>query len=534
MPTPALIPASTSVVSARSRWRGGAVPGSVVRQTSGSSVGTENMTETSVRARRLLEHVDVAHDQRAARDHRERRRRAPEHLEARARQPVAALGRLVRVGRGADRDLLAPPRRARELAREHLGDVDLDADRAAVAVVGGPVGAQLERADVTERAAVDAARVRVERPRERHPLDAVQRAPARLLAVLDPHRRQYRTYVRIAPVVIGCAAMELPLGIRRITTPLPTRPGHVHSYLLPGDDGWTLVDTGIGLPDAQEVWAAALDGRRGRADLRHPLPPRPRRRRRRRRRADRRAGAPGRARLRAVRARLGEPELARADRRVVPSPTACPSEITEELIGSGDVYRPFIRFQRDPVLVDDGRARSTAGSSSPRRATPTGSSACSRTACSSRPTTCSAGSRRPSGLWPASRPDPLGDFLDALERTIELAPEIALPGHGEPIADPVGRARELIEHHRERLAVDGGGATATPAHRLRALVRPLRRRPEARLAALRRRRDALAPRAARPRGAGPSAARTSGPLPILRASLDDELPPSTQAPESGA
>ena len=35
---------------------------------------------------------------------------------------------------------------------------------------------------------------------------------------------------------------------------------HVHSYLLPGEDGWTLVDTGIGLPDAQEVWAASLDG----------------------------------------------------------------------------------------------------------------------------------------------------------------------------------------------------------------------------------------------------------------------------------
>ncbi|MDX6438609.1 MAG: hypothetical protein QOF45_1192 [Gaiellaceae bacterium] len=49
MPTLALIPASTSVVKARSRCRGGAVPGSVVRQTSGSSVGTENMTPTSER-----------------------------------------------------------------------------------------------------------------------------------------------------------------------------------------------------------------------------------------------------------------------------------------------------------------------------------------------------------------------------------------------------------------------------------------------------------------------------------------------------
>ena len=35
--------------SARSRCRGGAVPGSVRRQTSSSSVGTENVTETSAR-----------------------------------------------------------------------------------------------------------------------------------------------------------------------------------------------------------------------------------------------------------------------------------------------------------------------------------------------------------------------------------------------------------------------------------------------------------------------------------------------------
>jgi glyoxylase-like metal-dependent hydrolase (beta-lactamase superfamily II) len=56
------------------------------------------------------------------------------------------------------------------------------------------------------------------------------------------------------------------------------------------------------------------------------------------------------------------------------------------------------------------------------------------------------------GLWPESRPDPLGDFIASLERTIELAPSLALPGHGDPIADPVARAHELIEHHRERLA----------------------------------------------------------------------------------
>src|SRR2546430_16408590 len=51
---------------------------------------------------------------------------------------------------------------------------------------------------------------------------------------------------------------ELGDGIRRVTMPLPTRPGHVHAYLLRGDDGWTLVDTGLGLPDARERWQAEL------------------------------------------------------------------------------------------------------------------------------------------------------------------------------------------------------------------------------------------------------------------------------------
>ena len=51
---------------------------------------------------------------------------------------------------------------------------------------------------------------------------------------------------------------ELPGGIRRLTFPLPLGIRHVHCYLLPGGDGWTLVDTGLGLPDADERWAPVL------------------------------------------------------------------------------------------------------------------------------------------------------------------------------------------------------------------------------------------------------------------------------------
>src|SRR5579862_938253 len=138
-------------------------------------------------ARRFRKHIDVANDERPTGDDRERARRVAERLDARASQPVAALRRLVRIGRRAEHDGLPLPARPRELAAEHVGDVRLDADARAVAVVPRPVGACLERTDVTERALVDTAHVRVERPGEGHPAYAVESVSARLLAVVDAH-----------------------------------------------------------------------------------------------------------------------------------------------------------------------------------------------------------------------------------------------------------------------------------------------------------------------------------------------------------
>ena len=52
--------------------------------------------------------------------------------------------------------------------------------------------------------------------------------------------------------------VELEPGILRVTLPLPSGPRHVHCYLLRGDDGWTLVDTGLGLPETP--WPAIVAG----------------------------------------------------------------------------------------------------------------------------------------------------------------------------------------------------------------------------------------------------------------------------------
>ncbi|MGP8302190.1 MBL fold metallo-hydrolase [Streptomyces inhibens] len=48
--------------------------------------------------------------------------------------------------------------------------------------------------------------------------------------------------------------------------------------------------------------------------------------------------------------------------------------------------------------------------------------------------------------------DPLGDYLDSLERIGRLAPAEVLPAHQHAFTDAEGRVRELIAHHEDRLA----------------------------------------------------------------------------------
>lgn len=69
-------------------------------------------------------------------------------------------------------------------------------------------------------------------------------------------------------------------------------------------------------------------------------------------------------------------------------------------------------------------------------------------------------------VWPRSRPNPLQDYLDSLTRVEALGARLALTGHRSLIADVSARAREIRDHHAERLdLMEGhcqsiGGATA--------------------------------------------------------------------------
>ena len=255
---------------------------------------------------------------------------------------------------------------------------------------------------------------------------------------------------------------ELDAGIRRVTLPLPTRPGHVHAYLLPGDDGWTIVDTGLGLPDAKDRWAsqlAELPGPVTQIVVTHFHP-------------DHVGAAADLVELTGAPVAQGRVDYEQC--RLVWDGSdwadvlvdwfrrhGVPDEVMRELIEQGALWRPFIRFQRDPQLLDPGdhvdgwRAVAAPGHADGQLMLVRDDVlvAADHVLDPISPTV---------GLWPRSRPDPLGDYLGALEATIALDARVAFPGHGEPILDPSARARALIAHHAERLAATAAALGDAP------------------------------------------------------------------------
>ena len=275
--------------------------------------------------------------------------------------------------------------------------------------------------------------------------------------------------------------VDVEEGIRRATFSLPFGLDHVHCYFLRSSSGgWILVDTGLGSRSPEERWrpGARRARRAGRADRRHAYASRPRRGRARRRRADRRAGAAGPRGLRAVRSRVGRAQPAavrrllglardaeRAGRRRccasrLASSTRCTGFAIRELLDDGDEIDGWrvmvLRGHADGhiVLLRDGVL--IAGD------------------------TILAGITPAIGLYPRSRPDPLGDYFETLARIESLAPRVAYAGHKDAIrgARRAGRARSP-RTTVERLARAEAALGDRAEERLRRLARALPGRPAA-------------------------------------------------------
>ena len=255
---------------------------------------------------------------------------------------------------------------------------------------------------------------------------------------------------------------ELPGGIRRLTFPLPLGIRHVHCYLLPGDDGWTLVDTGLGLPDAEERWEPVLrelDAPIVRILVTHFHP-------------DHAGGGEDAQALTAARALQGRHDYEQCV-RVWGSANwserladylrthGLPEPVARELRHESRTFAPFIRFARDPEPLREGddvdgwQVLELPGHADGHL-------------CLLRDGVLVAGDHllgmiTPTvGLYPESRPDPLADYQASLRRTIELAHTLALPGHGDPVTDPVTRAHEILGHHVRRLDETAAALSAEP------------------------------------------------------------------------
>jgi len=209
-----------------------------------------------------------------------------------------------------------------------------------------------------------------------------------------------------------------------------------------------------------------------------------------------------------------------------------PAALTDELIEQGHAFAPFIRFARDPELLYEGseldgwRVVELPGHADGHLGF-------------LRDDVLIAGDHllariSPAvGLYPESRPDPLGDYLASLERTIELAPRIVYPGHGEPIRDPVGRARELIAHHARRLDQTRAALRSEPrsGYDISLAVFGAELGPTQRRFAVA---ETLSHLERLVRQGQAERGGDDGAVTYTAAQLDDEIPPSTTAPGVGA
>lgn len=249
-------------------------------------------------------------------------------------------------------------------------------------------------------------------------------------------------------------------GVHRLSVPLPFPPGEVAAWVIEGDEGPVLVDTGIdtgharaALGDAAERLGIAPGGLAWvvltHAHMDH-------------------CGLAG-----AVQA-WGEAPLAMHEReeRLIhrfvdgwPSDRAgaaegfvragLPEPLARELVAATDATHRWYRRLEPDLLLRGGRGPLPGGGGWEWILTP-GHSPGHVVAWHPETRVLIAGDH----VLPRISPnvgadlyvaDPLTDYLDSLRRLRDLPAEVVLPSHGEPFGDLAGRIDALLAHHAERL-----------------------------------------------------------------------------------
>ncbi len=257
--------------------------------------------------------------------------------------------------------------------------------------------------------------------------------------------------------------MTLPAvapGIRRLALPLPPPLREVNAYLIEGTGGWTLVDCGLHTEDAERALRAGLAAAGVRpGDVRHVfvthLHPD-------------HLGMAGTLERGGAQIVMHRPEAEAARRFWWGEAPAIdetyawferhgmPSEVGEDMREAWLAARRRVEPVARVRTVEDGERLELDGRALTVLWTP-GHTDYHAVLVDEDAGVLFAGdhvlSRISSNvaLYPFSRDDPLGDFLDSLRRVGRLAVRRILPAHGQPFDDLRGRVEELLAHHALRL-----------------------------------------------------------------------------------
>ncbi|HUQ41571.1 MAG TPA: MBL fold metallo-hydrolase [Candidatus Limnocylindrales bacterium] len=278
-------------------------------------------------------------------------------------------------------------------------------------------------------------------------------------------------------------------GVRRIALPLPIPALKIiNAYLVEGEHGWSLVDSGMHTPEAEAALRAGLAevgvsmGALKGAFITHLHPDH--------------MGLAGTLQQAGVPVAMHRPEIAAAklvwaaDHKLIDRTYeffgrhGMPRDVDEGMRQAWIAMGARVDAFTEIIPIDDGRDVILGGRAAKMRWTP-GHTDYHAVLIEERDGILFSGDHvlpritSNVGLYPQSRDDPLGDFIDALGAIRDLRVNRVLPAHGEPFDDLKGRVDEMLAHHEARLdaTVATLGARARTAYEVARDLFPVLRSP---------------------------------------------------------